>query len=51
MRKLIAEGVYKRWWVQWVQRSGLNFITAEGPCWKGQLQIGRFCIGWQADPR
>lgn len=27
---------------------GLHVIRAEGPCWKGEVQIGRVVLQWQA---
>jgi hypothetical protein len=37
-----------RWWVMWIDGSRWRLVRAEAPCWKGELQIGRLVIGWEA---
>ena len=27
-----------------------RIIRAEAPCWKGEVQLGRFVLGWQRLP-
>lgn len=37
------------WWLMWVDHRRFYFARAEGPCWKGELQIGPLVFGWQTE--
>lgn len=36
-----------RWWVMNVRPWGVRCVRADGPCWKGEIQIGPILVGWQ----
>lgn len=37
-----------RFWIMWLSASRFRFVRAEPPCMKGELQIYKLLIGWQA---
>ena len=36
-----------RWWLMCGYVWSWRFIRAEGPCWKGEIRVGPFTLGWQ----
>jgi hypothetical protein len=41
-----------RWWLMNVDGfRWWRWIRADGPCWKGELQIGRVVFGWEREAR
>lgn len=36
-----------RHWFMIALTSGFHVIRAAAPCWKGEVQVGRFVFGWE----
>ncbi|MDP3940360.1 MAG: hypothetical protein Q8R92_19775 [Deltaproteobacteria bacterium] len=37
-----------RTWFLVLKTWRIRHIPADGPCWKGEIQVGPFLIGWQS---
>lgn len=37
----------KNWWFVWAEVASVRWVSAEPPCMKGEIQIGRMVIGYQ----